>query len=165
MLIKLYRSTITNLFTLKCNPLTQKRFYKDPIVLSVLTATLFKDLNALGVVYKEIFNPISLHTLALVLTVIEFCISKWKTSKCEQGIFAEKQYKVSYNVHFKNLKEWYFVNPDMTKNSASGTGVAGPVATLVGENREHACKELEEHTDETDSELDDKNDDEDGKGE
>ncbi|KAG6916632.1 hypothetical protein DXG01_006052 [Tephrocybe rancida] len=152
------------------NTSTQEGFYENPIILSVLTAILFKDRNSLGVINEEIFNPISLHTLALVLMLVEFCIFEWTTGKFEQGVFSEKQYKASYEVYFADLKSWHFINPGVTTNrrkklyqhaflASSAEGVATPMPTLVGETRERAHKELEGRTGETDSELDEEKDD------
>ncbi|KAG6843719.1 hypothetical protein H0H87_001309 [Tephrocybe sp. NHM501043] len=147
------------------NTLTQEGFYKNPIILSVFTAILFKHQNSLSIIYEEIFNPISLHTLALVLTLVEFCISKWTTDKFEQRVFSEKQYKASYEVYFVDLKLWHFVNPDVMTNcckklyqhaflASSTEGVVKSMPTLIRETRKHAHEKLEGHTGKTNSELD-----------
>ncbi|KAG6808948.1 hypothetical protein H0H92_002282 [Tricholoma furcatifolium] len=146
---------------------SQEGFYENAIILSVLTVTAFKDSGAPGVIFEDIFNPISLHTLALVLTLVDFCISEWLTGKFDQGVFRERLVKNQYEVFLADLTEWHHMNPEVTTNrraklyrralKASGVeALKGPTPTLVGENRERARKELEGHTGETDSELDDK---------
>ncbi|KAG6806502.1 hypothetical protein H0H92_011083, partial [Tricholoma furcatifolium] len=142
-------------------PASQEGFYENSIILSVLTATAFKDSGAPGVIFEEIFNPISLHTLALMLTLVDFCISEWLTGKFDQGVFREKLVKNQYNVFLADLTEWHHMNPEVTTNrraklyrralKASGAeALKGPTPTLVGDNRERARKELEGHTGETD---------------
>ncbi|KAG6839918.1 hypothetical protein C0991_010379, partial [Blastosporella zonata] len=105
------------------NPEAEQGFYKNSIILSVLTATIFKDKHATGVLFREMFNPILLYTLSLVLTLVGFCISEWKTGKFEQGIFLEKLFKDTYKVHFADLKKWYYMSPksqqSIARNSTS----------------------------------------------
>ncbi|KAG6823280.1 hypothetical protein H0H92_010738, partial [Tricholoma furcatifolium] len=137
-------------------PASQEGFYENSIILSVLTATAFKDSGAPGVIFEEIFNPISLHTFK-----VDFCISEWLTGKFDQGVLCEKLVKNQYNVFLADLTEWHHMNPEVTTNrraklycralKASGAeALKGPTPTLVGDNRERARKELEGHTGETD---------------
>ncbi|KAG6847363.1 hypothetical protein C0991_001960, partial [Blastosporella zonata] len=51
-----------------------------------------------------------------MLTLIEFCISEWKSGKFMQGVFSEKQCKASYDVHFVDLKAWHFLNEGVVIN-------------------------------------------------
>ncbi|KAG6824730.1 hypothetical protein H0H92_005997, partial [Tricholoma furcatifolium] len=85
----------------------------------VLTATAFKDSGAPDVIFEDIFNPISLHTLALVLTLVDFCISEWLTGKFDQGVFQERLVKNQYKVFLADLTEWHHMNPEVTTNRPS----------------------------------------------
>ncbi|KAG6906380.1 hypothetical protein DXG01_014195 [Tephrocybe rancida] len=114
--VKLSSAPTINDFANPVKPAMKEGFYENSVILSVLMATVFKDLTAAGVVYEEMFNPISLHTLALVLTLVDFCISEWLTGKFKQGVFSESNVKEAYNVYLANLTEWHHMNPEVMTN-------------------------------------------------
>ncbi|KAG6884214.1 hypothetical protein C0992_006738, partial [Termitomyces sp. T32_za158] len=141
----------------------EEGFCQNPVILSVLVATLFKDEDSLGVTFHALFNPVSIDTLALIFTVIDFCISEWTTGKLLKNTFSEKDFGSAYTAFRADLVNWHNLNPEVTTNRrqklfkravrCSGAIIAGPKPRLVGEAEERARKELEGHTGETDSEL------------
>ncbi|KAG6894037.1 hypothetical protein C0992_007729 [Termitomyces sp. T32_za158] len=124
----------------------------------------FKNASDIGALFPQYFNPISLHSLALVLTAIDFCITEWSSGTFKKGAFTEKLYSETYKVFFEDLKKWHNLNPNVTTKQreklfkralkASGAVTTGPQPMLVGDMEERVHQELEGHTGDTDSEVD-----------
>ncbi|KAG6807732.1 hypothetical protein H0H92_006578 [Tricholoma furcatifolium] len=146
-------------FPYKVDPETRSGYCQNEIILSVLTATIFKDTKAVGAKYHELFNPMPVNTLALIFTM------EWKTGKIQQGVFSEKDFGSLFTAFHEDLVNWCSLNPEVTKNrrkklfaraiKSSGVVMKDVVPTLVGDMVERARQELEGHTGETDSEVDD----------
>ncbi|KAG6877099.1 hypothetical protein C0992_010838, partial [Termitomyces sp. T32_za158] len=98
------------------DPNTQQGYLQNAIVLSILVTAWFKDASDIGALFPQYFNPISLHSLALVLTAIDFCITEWSSGTFKKGAFTEKLYSETYKVFFEDLKKWHNLNSNvMTK--------------------------------------------------
>jgi len=119
-----------------------------------------------GIIYSNLFDPISLETLALIFTLIEFCLKEWSTGKRTLGTLFEKTIKASHEVHRVDLKKWNDLNVQVTRNIRSklyararrNSGIVdekAPAARLTGEAEERARDELAGRTGETDSERSD----------
>ncbi|GLB45954.1 hypothetical protein LshimejAT787_4300010 [Lyophyllum shimeji] len=145
------------------NPIAKEGVAQNLLITNTLHNTCFKDKSAVGVLYKSYFNPISLNTLALIMTLIQFCIQEWSTGVKVKGAFTEKSFQTDYDSHLTELKKWKAFSVEVTTNirkKMSGwllklVGVdPNPVRRryLVGEDEERARKELEGHTGLTDSE-------------
>ncbi|KAG6822345.1 hypothetical protein H0H92_014210 [Tricholoma furcatifolium] len=91
-------------------------YAQNPVILSVLIAAWFKTEASMGVVFREYFEPISINTLAFILTVIDFCICEWKTGKQKKGVFSEKIFSEKFEAFATDLKRWSNINPVVTRN-------------------------------------------------
>ncbi|KAJ7623730.1 hypothetical protein FB45DRAFT_926588 [Roridomyces roridus] len=137
--------------------------YKDPgtlsiyaghkIILASLRAAFFKKKGSRGVLYSKYFSPISLVTLALVFTVVEFCIDEYTTGRFMQAIFDEVAHKERYESHLLALTEWSELMPPVTtalrqqlhdrcRTLAGAAPVKAP-QHLTDENRARALAELQ----------------------
>ncbi|KAJ7916620.1 hypothetical protein B0H13DRAFT_2323232 [Mycena leptocephala] len=74
----------------------------------------FKTKAGRGIVYTKYFTPISLVTLALVFTAIEFCLWEYSTGRFQQAIFDEVANKERYDIHLQDLTEWAALKPSVT---------------------------------------------------
>ncbi|GLB45850.1 hypothetical protein LshimejAT787_3300010, partial [Lyophyllum shimeji] len=147
-------------------PKTQSGYCENPVIVSILCATWFKDLKSPGVVFKHYFDPITVDTLTLIFTLVHFCLKEWSTGKHVQTEFTEKDLLKQYLVFRADIDKWQKMNITVTTNkckkmfirackNAGLTAAAVPKPQLTGDAEERARKELEGHTGETDSELDD----------
>ncbi|KAJ7614491.1 hypothetical protein FB45DRAFT_1064736 [Roridomyces roridus] len=137
--------------------------YKDPSELTVyaghkiikasLREAFFKTKGSRGVTNSKYFSPISLVTLALSFTVIEFCIDEYGTGRFVQATFDETANKERYHAHLLAITEWSELKPPVTTairhqlhDSCRTLAGAAPVKVprcLTEENRARALAELE----------------------
>ncbi|KAJ7763972.1 hypothetical protein DFH07DRAFT_956247 [Mycena maculata] len=105
--------------------LTESAFhYKDPaeltgyagnsIIVESMRAIWLKGKGSCGILYEKYFSPISLVTLALIFTAVEFCIEEYSTGRFQQGTFDEVLNKERYEVHLEDLTEWASLKPSVT---------------------------------------------------
>lgn len=57
------------------DPLTMTGFCQGKIVCEILNTVWFDGKRSPGVIFDHLFNPISLETLALILTVVRYSIT------------------------------------------------------------------------------------------
>ncbi|KAJ6619407.1 hypothetical protein B0H10DRAFT_2216922 [Mycena sp. CBHHK59/15] len=106
-----------------------------------------------GVLFFEYFSSISLVTLALVLTAIEFCIEEYSTGRFQQGVFDELVNKDRYETHLKDLTDWVALKPDVTAvilqrmhdtcRAATGAALVKTTGHMTEAARTKALAELE----------------------
>ncbi|KAF8057385.1 hypothetical protein FPV67DRAFT_1723987 [Lyophyllum atratum] len=153
-------------------PKTQTGYGGNEIIGNLIIRLWFKNKASAGIVFKRYFDPISIETLALIFTLINFCIKEWETGQHVQADFSEDDVLASHQVFHADLKEWQSLNLEVTTNkrrklfsrACKRAGVVTEDAAqpqLTGEAKERARKELEGHTGETDSEDGDDEEDED----
>lgn len=89
--------------------------------------------NSYGVKYSESFNPIPLPTLALLMTLVSFCIGstdipvhssrldqidfclhEWKTGTLVSDKLQESSLKTSFSEYLKTVVSWKELNPEVT---------------------------------------------------
>ncbi|KAF8197616.1 hypothetical protein BJ912DRAFT_822601, partial [Pholiota molesta] len=139
--------------------------YAEAKILSTaIEAIWFEDMKSHGVIFSTLFNPIPLETMALVMTILDFCIEEWATGRFVKGKLWESGVIERHKVFRKDLEEWQELNPvavtgirkKMYLRASRNAGVVD-ISTakqaLVGEARERARKDLEGRTGETDSEA------------
>ncbi|GLB39212.1 hypothetical protein LshimejAT787_0603740 [Lyophyllum shimeji] len=148
------------------DPKAKAGYCENPIIGNILAALWFKDTNSPGIIFQHHFNPISINTLALIFTLINFCIKEWDTGKFKKAVFSEKLERDTYRAICIDLDDWQNLSLPVTTNrrkklfnrAMKNAGVVeeAPVQPeLVGEDKERARKELEGHTGDTDSEAGD----------
>ncbi|KAJ6618488.1 hypothetical protein B0H10DRAFT_2217620 [Mycena sp. CBHHK59/15] len=128
-------------------------YAKYDIIIDAMKNNWFKSKTSRGVIYAAFFSPISLVTLVLIFTAIEFCIEEWSTGRHRQAIFDEANNKARYNVHVQDLKDWADLKPSVTSallqqmhdklRVATGAALVKPAGRITEAARVHALAELE----------------------
>ncbi|KAJ7057569.1 hypothetical protein C8F01DRAFT_1371708 [Mycena amicta] len=149
---------------------TKKRecMFENKTALSMIQQAYFNNgAKSLGVVHEDSFMPITLATLAMVYTAIQFCLEEWKTGCRIKAPFTGKAVASKYYVMLVDLLEWDSVNPSFShkirtkwaKKFRKATGIDD--ATLSMEDgivtedlKEKIRRDQEGRTGETDSEND-----------
>ncbi|KAF7335015.1 hypothetical protein MVEN_02251700 [Mycena venus] len=128
-------------------------YAKNGIVIEAMKNNWFKSKTSRGVIYVVFFSPISLVTLALIFTAIEFCIEEWSTGRHHQTIFDEANNKARYDVHLQDLKDWAGLKPSVTSvllqqmhdklRAATGAALVKPAGRMTEAAHARALAELE----------------------
>ncbi|KAJ6545614.1 hypothetical protein B0H19DRAFT_1238375 [Mycena capillaripes] len=131
----------------------RKGYAKNPIIINAIRTNWFKNKSGRGVLYVDYFSPISLVTLALIFTAIEFCIEEYSTGRHQQGIFDEAHNKDRYDVHFQDLTDWAALKPSVTNavlqqmhdqcRASTGAALVKPAGRMTDTARARALAELE----------------------
>ncbi|KAG8717882.1 hypothetical protein FRC09_013539 [Ceratobasidium sp. 395] len=80
--------------------------YEHPEFIRAIGAGLFWEEDAIGVVFREEFNPITLPAAALVLTMMQVCIAEWETGYFKpQDLDVDKQ-RVYFESHLLGLYKY-----------------------------------------------------------
>ncbi|KAI0286189.1 hypothetical protein BC826DRAFT_874380, partial [Russula brevipes] len=85
------------------NVTERKGLYQNIIIQKAINAVWFARRNDEGVVFSKFFHPISLPTIALVLTAVECGIDEWTTGSREDISFKSSEYKKIYEEHVSML--------------------------------------------------------------
>ncbi|KAJ7023002.1 hypothetical protein C8F04DRAFT_1306567 [Mycena alexandri] len=127
--------------------------YKNDIVMESMRVTWFKNKSARGVHCMQAFSPITLVTLALIFTAIEFCIEEYSTGRFQPGTFDEVENKERYMVHLQDLTEWAALKPSVTDvirqqmhdklRATTGAALVKPTGRMSEAGRARALEELE----------------------
>ncbi|KAG5640375.1 hypothetical protein DXG03_008884 [Asterophora parasitica] len=83
--------------------------FVDPVVQALLLRTMCA-------IFAQYFNPIPLKTLALLFTLVQFCIAEWSNSTCKEASFHEKDVLDSYDAYLADIQKWASFNPAITTN-------------------------------------------------
>ncbi|KAJ7128028.1 hypothetical protein C8R44DRAFT_873795 [Mycena epipterygia] len=134
-------------------PKTLTGFAGNPIIIDSMRGIWFKTKAGRGVVYVGYFSPISIVTLALIFTAIEFCIEEYSTGRFQQGMFDEVFNKARYDIHFNDLSDWASLLPAKTDElrqqmhdlcrASTGAGAVKVAGRLTESNRARALLELQ----------------------
>ncbi|KAJ7062669.1 hypothetical protein C8F01DRAFT_1281594 [Mycena amicta] len=144
---------------------TRTGYAENPIVKALRQLTIFKDSEAVGIIFASAFNPIPFSLMALEMTAIEVCIKEWQTGLFVQSKFTEKSVSALYTTHLVDVEKWSLLNPTVVENLRrrwytkltgtlviATTAVAGP--SNIDDAQEAALRaELEARTGDTDSEA------------
>ncbi|KAG5634823.1 hypothetical protein H0H81_000605 [Sphagnurus paluster] len=72
------------------DPKTKTGYAGNVIFSNILSRTWFKDASSPGIIYKQYFDPISLETLALMFSLVDFGIKEWDTGRYVPKAFKEQ---------------------------------------------------------------------------
>ncbi|KAF7355810.1 hypothetical protein MVEN_00909200 [Mycena venus] len=135
------------------DPKERTGYAKNKIIIESIRTLWFKNKSSRGVLNFESFSPISLVTLALIFTVIEFCIEEYSTGRFQQGIFDELLNKDCYETHLKDLTEWAALKPTVTTallqrmhntcRASTGAALVKTTGRMTDAARAKALAELE----------------------
>ncbi|KAJ7181204.1 hypothetical protein C8R46DRAFT_1028529 [Mycena filopes] len=128
-------------------------YAKNPIIMEGIRVTWFKNKSGRGVLFVDSFSPISLVTLAIIFTAIEFCIDEYSTGRYQQAVFDEAQNKDRFDVHLKDLTDWAALKPSVTDvvrqrmhnklRASTGAALVKPTGRMSDAGRARALQELE----------------------
>jgi len=79
--------------------------YRHPIIRRAINMIWFHSNDGDGIVFHEFFTPIPIQTIALILTVIECCISEWTDGTHKSSNWNEDRYKTAYHSHVESLRD------------------------------------------------------------
>ncbi|KAG9091538.1 hypothetical protein FS749_016466, partial [Ceratobasidium sp. UAMH 11750] len=79
--------------------------YESDLLTNAIATTMFSGPNAVGVVYKEFFNPMPLTTVAFVLAIVQFCIEEYETGNFRPHDLSMTDLLNKYVAHLRGLKE------------------------------------------------------------
>ncbi|RDB14714.1 hypothetical protein Hypma_016210 [Hypsizygus marmoreus] len=117
--------------------LDRKGLYQNPIIQKAVNTMWFANKNDEGIKYSDLFKPLPVQTIALVLMVIECCIDEWLTGTRTDLAFYANDYSYVYETHIACLEEFgtFTVKLDLLGNLQnklynfgrihSGAGVTG----------------------------------------
>ena len=110
------------------------RFCEHPIIRAVISDMWFsKGLESYGVKHADLFSPIPLPTLALLMSMvsslhfrhlglsshvrnkIEFCLNEWITGVFVSDKLQESSLKKKFSGHLKSVFSWDGLNPEVTR--------------------------------------------------
>jgi len=77
--------------------------YSHPIIQEAINVTLFRNKNDVGVVYHEHFSPMPIPVIALILTVVQWCIDEWSDGQRKDSSWEESRLHVVYSSHVSSL--------------------------------------------------------------
>ncbi|KIM38489.1 hypothetical protein M413DRAFT_12710 [Hebeloma cylindrosporum] len=78
--------------------------YQHPIIQKIVNKSWFNNPRDEGIVYVDLFDPLSVEAIALVLTAIECGIDSWATGVKIEVPFYTSEYKPIYTRHATTLK-------------------------------------------------------------
>ncbi|TFK72612.1 hypothetical protein BDN72DRAFT_835892 [Pluteus cervinus] len=119
--------------------------------------------HSLGLAFSHLFNPVSLPTLALLMTMTYFCIKEFETGTCIKKEFNEDSNWKDYQKYLGQLTDtWYNSGPETVKKyCATMSKKAGATVAQQAPNpstmqisvasKERIAAELKEHSGDTDS--------------
>ncbi|KAG6825228.1 hypothetical protein H0H92_004346 [Tricholoma furcatifolium] len=151
------------------DPKTQTGYCDHPIIVDILSEVCFADKTSFGVLYRTLFKPISLPTLAFIFVLIFHAIKEWETGVRTKAAFTESTVKKHYDVYLADLRKWASINTTVTTkkrekmfqrawNKGGIEEDIEPQPQLIGEAEERVRKELEAYagdSDDNDSGSDD----------
>ncbi|EDQ99159.1 uncharacterized protein LACBIDRAFT_317504 [Laccaria bicolor S238N-H82] len=91
-------------------------FSQNKIISEILYLAWFEDKTSQGPLLQHYFNPIPLETLALIFTVIDFCLREWSTGVFIQSKFYEKVVLATHKAYRLELEAWNAINPSVIEN-------------------------------------------------
>ncbi|GBE88898.1 hypothetical protein SCP_1403060 [Sparassis crispa] len=86
-------------------------FAQNKIITDVIQAEWFRSKTDVGVIFEDRFCPIPFELLALLMTLIEFCLDEYSNGTWTPAVFEEKHWKDKYEKHLVDVQEWSNLNP------------------------------------------------------
>ncbi|KAG6859995.1 hypothetical protein C0995_000742 [Termitomyces sp. Mi166 len=80
-----------------------KGIYQHPIIQKAVNRLWFKNKHDEGVIYTDMFKPLPIPAIALVLTAIECNINEWMTGVKMDIAFYDDDYRRTYQKHIESL--------------------------------------------------------------
>lgn len=140
-------------------------FAENKLIGTIIKEAWFRTKKDVGVCFEASFCPISLVTIALILTVIECCLDEWADGTHCKIPFSEKLYRDKFDIHLKRINEWNQVNTVVIEKirrrmyerarRASGAEPVPKVSGLSASAIVRAKEQLASRTGDTDSEASD----------
>ncbi|KIJ35141.1 hypothetical protein M422DRAFT_262699 [Sphaerobolus stellatus SS14] len=94
------------------DPQEEIGLYKSDLIDDIIIEQWFHGRKSVGIAFGASFNPISLPTLALVLTAIEYVLNRWSSGQCVvKGDFSEEECGEMYSRHLAALDAWRKSSP------------------------------------------------------
>ncbi|KAG9106290.1 hypothetical protein FRC07_008881 [Ceratobasidium sp. 392] len=81
------------------------RHYESDLLTHAIAALMFGHPNAVGVVYRDYFNPMPLTTVVFVLSIMQFCLEERETGQFRARDLSMTDMLNKYVAHLKGLKE------------------------------------------------------------
>ncbi|KAI0357941.1 hypothetical protein OH77DRAFT_1422089 [Trametes cingulata] len=146
---------------------TQAGFARNPVIFQAIRDAWFpSNGQKLGTQFRSRFEPISLASLALIFTVIHYCIDQWADGAYNPELeFTEHAYGTTYKTYLSKLSEWESIDVSKVQkirkklHDRARRAIGEPVETPEGVHglrpdvRERAKAELQAERD-SDSDAD-----------
>ncbi|KAJ6527884.1 hypothetical protein DFH09DRAFT_1327987 [Mycena vulgaris] len=98
------------------DPVDSEGYGENKIIAAVRKLTTFSNTTSVGVLFSAYFDPISLFSLALDMTALEFCANEWSTGSFIKAKFYEKEVSSMYRVHLADAERWSDLKPGVVEN-------------------------------------------------
>ncbi|KAF8889385.1 hypothetical protein BD779DRAFT_1709933, partial [Infundibulicybe gibba] len=82
----------------------RRGLYKNPIIRRGICALWFANDQDEGIEFSEVFNPMPIHAIALILTTVECVINMWTTGVKRSVAFHSVEYRPIYLYHIEQLE-------------------------------------------------------------
>ncbi|KAG6818720.1 hypothetical protein H0H93_002504 [Arthromyces matolae] len=82
----------------------RKGIYRHPIIQTAVNKVWFTNTRDEGVVFTDMFNPMPIPAIALILTAIECNIDEWTTGLKTDKAFYADDYRATYLKHIESLE-------------------------------------------------------------
>lgn len=77
--------------------------YRHPIIQRIINTTLFRNKDDVGVVHHEHFFPMPIPIIALILTLVEWCINEWSDGTRKDANWDDGKLQAVYTSHVSSL--------------------------------------------------------------
>ncbi|KAF8951859.1 hypothetical protein BDZ97DRAFT_1931639 [Flammula alnicola] len=151
-------------FHYKVRPETQSGYAQGKIISECLQSAWFENKDSHGVVFEKLFNPVPFEIMALILTILDFCLDEWSSGKFEKATLWEKNVIARHKVFREDLEKWGQQNESVIKalrkklytrarRDAGAAELSTVKSSLTADALDRVRAELEGRTGETDSEA------------
>ncbi|KAJ7059207.1 hypothetical protein C8F01DRAFT_1085044 [Mycena amicta] len=86
------------------DPENRKGLYKNPVLRKAVNTLWFANRRDEGPSFPELYKPLPIPALALILTLIENCVDEWLTGIKTLTPFTANEYRTVYESHIMSLK-------------------------------------------------------------
>ncbi|KAI0666770.1 hypothetical protein C8Q78DRAFT_983464 [Trametes maxima] len=133
---------------------TRYKYAHNAIILDAIKAEWFADANAPGIRYPSQFSPLRDVTIALLFTMVEYCLDRWANGCLNKSLtFTQKAYEGKYLEHLARVRDWVKLAPesaqticqriyDRARKASGATPLISRSAGLPEEARERLRLEL-----------------------
>ncbi|KAJ7586920.1 hypothetical protein C8J56DRAFT_1083016 [Mycena floridula] len=85
----------------------KKMMWRNPALKAAIYKAFFKTKTSYGVRFEDLFSPITHVTMAMVMSLIHFCLIEWSTGIWKSMKISETDLGTEYNCFMAIFKEWY----------------------------------------------------------